>query len=200
MLLQAARDLDLDLASSWMIGDQDRDIVAGRAAGCRTVLLGVNPQVIEQSKPTTAVESFKAAVETIVRHTPPQPPPPPPPLRAERTPVNGSAAPTQLPAAPASVSMVQRPGGPERARDAGEPGQVHRALQELSEEMRMARARRGEFTMLRMLAVGCQLLVLLLALLGLLQLSQMEHFMQWMIGAVLMQLLTIALLLMDTRS
>jgi D-glycero-D-manno-heptose 1,7-bisphosphate phosphatase len=39
MLLQAARDMDIDLSKSWMIGDQMRDVEAGRAAGVRTVLL-----------------------------------------------------------------------------------------------------------------------------------------------------------------
>ena len=33
MLLQAARDLNLDLARSWTVGDQMSDIEAGRAAG-----------------------------------------------------------------------------------------------------------------------------------------------------------------------
>jgi len=40
LLLQAARDLDLDLAGSYMIGDGLTDVQAGRAAGCRTILLG----------------------------------------------------------------------------------------------------------------------------------------------------------------
>ncbi|MFA6134066.1 MAG: HAD family hydrolase [Phycisphaerae bacterium] len=39
MLLKAAREMDIDLAASWMIGDSGRDIEAGRRAGCRTVLL-----------------------------------------------------------------------------------------------------------------------------------------------------------------
>jgi D-glycero-D-manno-heptose 1,7-bisphosphate phosphatase len=39
MLLEAAADLDLELASSWMIGDTDADVGAGRAAGCRTALI-----------------------------------------------------------------------------------------------------------------------------------------------------------------
>ncbi|HVS71614.1 MAG TPA: HAD family hydrolase [Phycisphaerae bacterium] len=39
MLLQAATDFGLDLAQSWMIGDQPRDVAAGAAAGCRTILL-----------------------------------------------------------------------------------------------------------------------------------------------------------------
>ena len=39
LLLQAARDLDLDLANSWMIGDRVRDVQAGLAAGCQSILL-----------------------------------------------------------------------------------------------------------------------------------------------------------------
>ncbi|MEL7087283.1 MAG: HAD-IIIA family hydrolase [Planctomycetota bacterium] len=39
MLLQAAEDMGLDLEQSWMVGDSLRDIDAGAAAGCRTILL-----------------------------------------------------------------------------------------------------------------------------------------------------------------
>jgi D-glycero-D-manno-heptose 1,7-bisphosphate phosphatase len=39
MLLEAAAELKLDLGASWIIGDGDADIGAGRAAGCRTVLV-----------------------------------------------------------------------------------------------------------------------------------------------------------------
>jgi D-glycero-D-manno-heptose 1,7-bisphosphate phosphatase len=39
MLLDAAAALGLNLASSWMMGDTDTDVAAGRAAGCRTVLI-----------------------------------------------------------------------------------------------------------------------------------------------------------------
>jgi D-glycero-D-manno-heptose 1,7-bisphosphate phosphatase len=39
MLLEAARAFDLDLARSYMVGDRDGDIAAGRAAGCTTVHL-----------------------------------------------------------------------------------------------------------------------------------------------------------------
>jgi D-glycero-D-manno-heptose 1,7-bisphosphate phosphatase len=37
MLLQAAREHEIDLETSWMIGDSDIDVGAGRNAGCRTV-------------------------------------------------------------------------------------------------------------------------------------------------------------------
>ncbi len=38
MIYQAARQLGLDLGRSWVVGDAPRDIEAGRAAGCRTIL------------------------------------------------------------------------------------------------------------------------------------------------------------------
>lgn len=40
MLLDLAASLDVDLASSWMVGDAASDVEAGRAAGCRTALIG----------------------------------------------------------------------------------------------------------------------------------------------------------------
>ncbi|MGV3722172.1 MAG: D-glycero-alpha-D-manno-heptose-1,7-bisphosphate 7-phosphatase, partial [Actinomycetota bacterium] len=48
MLRTAADDLDLDLRSCWMIGDRETDIAAGRAAGCRTILLGAPPTNAEK--------------------------------------------------------------------------------------------------------------------------------------------------------
>ena len=36
---EAARELDIDLAESWMAGDQDSDLACGRAAGCRVALI-----------------------------------------------------------------------------------------------------------------------------------------------------------------
>jgi D-glycero-D-manno-heptose 1,7-bisphosphate phosphatase len=39
MLLDAASALGLDLAASSILGDTDADMAAGRAAGCRTVLV-----------------------------------------------------------------------------------------------------------------------------------------------------------------
>jgi D-glycero-D-manno-heptose 1,7-bisphosphate phosphatase len=39
MLLDAARSLGIDRERSWMLGDTDADVAAGRAAGARTVLV-----------------------------------------------------------------------------------------------------------------------------------------------------------------
>ena len=40
MLLTAAHDYNIDLEKSWMIGDMESDILAGKAAGCKTVFIG----------------------------------------------------------------------------------------------------------------------------------------------------------------
>lgn len=40
MLLKAADDFNIDLSNSWMIGDGENDIKAGKAAGCKTALIG----------------------------------------------------------------------------------------------------------------------------------------------------------------
>ena len=40
LLLQAGRDLDIDLSQSWMVGDGLSDVQAGKSAGCKTILLG----------------------------------------------------------------------------------------------------------------------------------------------------------------
>jgi len=40
LLFKAAREKDIDLKESWMIGDNLSDIQAGKAAGCRTILIG----------------------------------------------------------------------------------------------------------------------------------------------------------------
>ena len=40
MLVQAAEDFNIDLSQSWMVGDSENDILAGKAAGCKTVLVG----------------------------------------------------------------------------------------------------------------------------------------------------------------
>jgi D-glycero-D-manno-heptose 1,7-bisphosphate phosphatase len=40
MILDLAGALELDLAASWVIGDAASDAAAGRAAGCRTAIVG----------------------------------------------------------------------------------------------------------------------------------------------------------------
>jgi histidinol-phosphate phosphatase family protein len=66
MILRAAKALDLDLKRSWLIGDADRDIQAGKAAGCRTILLRLSaaPYAV---MPDATVQSLTQAMEFIAR-------------------------------------------------------------------------------------------------------------------------------------
>lgn len=40
MLLQAAKDYNIDLSQSWMVGDGENDMLAGLAAGCQVMMVG----------------------------------------------------------------------------------------------------------------------------------------------------------------
>ena len=40
LLLKAAKDFNIDLSQSWMIGDSENDVLAGKNAGCKTALIG----------------------------------------------------------------------------------------------------------------------------------------------------------------
>ena len=53
MLLLAAKEMDIDLSRSWMIGDSYRDVAAGHRAGCQTILLDTpgKPQLRDPNDP-----------------------------------------------------------------------------------------------------------------------------------------------------
>ena len=55
MLLQAAEDWNIDLSRSWMIGDRESDLIAGKRAGCTSVHLcadGAASDWADHSAPT----------------------------------------------------------------------------------------------------------------------------------------------------
>ncbi len=68
MLLQAARDLDLDLARSWTVGDKMSDIDAGRAAGVGTLVRydRLAPDVV-RCQDFWVVPRLQAVVELLAR-------------------------------------------------------------------------------------------------------------------------------------
>ncbi len=69
MLLQAAEEFDIDLAQSWMIGDALRDVSAGAAAGCRTMLLARDGRLENDHDvaPTFVVEDLREAANLVER-------------------------------------------------------------------------------------------------------------------------------------
>jgi len=70
LLSRAARELDLDLGASWLVGDILDDIEAGRRAGCRTVLVDNGNETewrVDTSRlPHHIVEDLEQAARVIV--------------------------------------------------------------------------------------------------------------------------------------
>jgi D-glycero-D-manno-heptose 1,7-bisphosphate phosphatase len=69
MLLEAAAEHSIDLAGSWMIGDTDTDIEAGRNAGVRTVLLeypGSSHKRSGGAEPSFQSADLQGAIGTIL--------------------------------------------------------------------------------------------------------------------------------------
>ena len=62
MILEARRDFNIDLNRSFMIGDSSRDILAGKQAGCQTVLVltGNGVQSIRELKQQNLMPDFIA--------------------------------------------------------------------------------------------------------------------------------------------
>jgi D-glycero-D-manno-heptose 1,7-bisphosphate phosphatase len=83
LLKKAVKGREIDFTKTWMVGDSWRDIEAGQALGCRTVLVrlpgykikSTNPQTgkvtytngKEEFTPDYAVTSFAKAVELILK-------------------------------------------------------------------------------------------------------------------------------------
>jgi D-glycero-D-manno-heptose 1,7-bisphosphate phosphatase len=68
MLVEAARECGLDLAHSWMVGDRWRDVGAGKAAGCRTILIQQSYAEQAAESPDFTVGSLSEAAEIILQH------------------------------------------------------------------------------------------------------------------------------------
>ncbi len=68
-ILKAQKEHGLDLAGSWMVGDQDTDIEAGRAAGTRTILVEepVSEKKRGTSSPDHKTKDLEGAVNIILQ-------------------------------------------------------------------------------------------------------------------------------------
>ncbi len=67
MLLQAAEDFNIDLSQSYMIGDRETDVIAGKAAGCTTIAVRTGQGYKKAAtKPDYIFADVKAAVDFIV--------------------------------------------------------------------------------------------------------------------------------------
>ncbi len=71
MLLRAAAEHGIDLARSWMVGDTAADVAAGRAAGCRGILVrtGYGASYVQSGDgdgPEVVVDDIEAAARYIL--------------------------------------------------------------------------------------------------------------------------------------
>jgi D-glycero-D-manno-heptose 1,7-bisphosphate phosphatase len=70
MLIEAAREWQIDLSNSFMVGDRWRDVTAGKAAGCFTYFINYRYQEQRPDGPDTVVESLEEAGRLILQENP----------------------------------------------------------------------------------------------------------------------------------
>ncbi len=194
MILQAAQRLALDLSRSWVVGDAPRDIEAGDAVGCRTILfkdpkLLTSPAASAHSAVTAdyEVDSLLAAMAIIEMQTRSDipaivdtRPPPPAPTKAEVS--NLDMAPASSPSE-GSAALIDR---------------MDALAQQILQEVRRGREQpHSEFSITKLLAGIVQVIALAALFVG------------WMRGypdigvvlqfAIFLEVLTIALLIMGRQ-
>jgi len=69
LLLHAARELGIDLAQSWMVGDRWRDIDCGAAAGCKTIFIERHYNEKLREQPTFSAGNLAEAADIILSET-----------------------------------------------------------------------------------------------------------------------------------
>ncbi len=67
MIQAAARDLGIDIARSYMVGDRWRDVDAGNAAGCSTIFVDYGYDEPLKSKPNYTIDSPARMTEIILK-------------------------------------------------------------------------------------------------------------------------------------
>lgn len=60
MLFQAAKDFNIDLSQSWMIGDGENDLLCGKNGGCRTAFIG------EDARADVCGKALKDCIQKIL--------------------------------------------------------------------------------------------------------------------------------------
>jgi D-glycero-D-manno-heptose 1,7-bisphosphate phosphatase len=65
-IIDAAKEFDIDLAASYMVGDRWRDIEAGGRAGCRTIFIDYGYNEFRPLVPDFVVDSLPEAVSVIL--------------------------------------------------------------------------------------------------------------------------------------
>jgi D,D-heptose 1,7-bisphosphate phosphatase len=70
MIFWAIRDFDIDPKKSWMVGDEERDIIAGKKANIKTIFVQSSDSspLPCKEKPAAVAGSLKEAIDYILEH------------------------------------------------------------------------------------------------------------------------------------
>lgn len=68
MLLQGAKDFQLNLSDSFMIGDRWKDIEAGKSAGCKTIWIDTANNEPQTVAPDFVADSLSSAAKWILNY------------------------------------------------------------------------------------------------------------------------------------
>lgn len=66
MLFEAAEKHDLDLTRSWMVGDNESDVLTGQRAGCRTIYVGTKTLTLKPDAAITMIEDLPDCLRTAL--------------------------------------------------------------------------------------------------------------------------------------
>ncbi len=208
MLLAAAREMDLDLTRSWMIGDSDRDVEAGRSAGCKTILISSvhsDPGHRHESKPDFVAVNLREAVNIVKRHHRM--------VQDRRTVPAPQAGDEQMLAAKSAEILAMAP-AEEVEEKVPDPAPVpapastgtDRILTNILEQLRRMQKKEemfGEFSLMRLLAGAVQVFVplcLLLAFWFLLGSRRQENSVFVALGfAMVLQVMALTFYIMNDR-
>lgn len=200
MILQAAEKLALDLSESWLIGDAPRDIEAGAAAGCRTILLrsdevAQSPAAADELKvqPDCTVSSLMQAVQHIEQN---------------RNGASGAATGrSQPPAGTGSLKLASQAAPPASQSSTHPPTQQQRPtarLEQLAEQiLHELRAKKEQddrdFSVSKLFAGITQILTIALLFLAYIKSRDSEVLYPLLFVSLIFQAMTIALLVMGRQ-
>ncbi|MDP9174114.1 MAG: HAD-IIIA family hydrolase [Planctomycetota bacterium] len=208
MIYRAADALDLDVLASWVIGDAARDVEAGHAAGCRTILvrdpsLAPSPAALERSSvdPDEVVTTLAEAMEIIEAAGGGVPPDVPSgetrPISINPQPAAGSKA-NKVNQIPAAQSIIRPTEADAPRQPSIDLAKLENLTQQILTELRNVKPMK-QFSLSRMLAGMIQVLALAVAAVSCFYRPLSDPLLLLLL-AMFLQLFTIALILMSAGS
>ena len=203
MLLTAADEMDIDLSQSWMIGNSDRDIIAGSRAGCKTILIYPSSQrkaIRHQPvKPDYEVVNIREAVNIIKKN-----------LRSVvETAEQKPEAATKIESPPPSIEQNEEPVITDTQKEDSQPQETVESNQQLLSEIlkQLKRMQRdqlyGEFSALRLMAGVLQIIAaacLIVCVSFVLRPNRTDSLVFTTLGfGILIQMMALTLYLIDRR-